>query len=234
MKTVLIIEDDKDIVDLISIHIRDLNLDLKYEYTGTDGLKTALSCPIDLYILDVMLPGVDGLEICKQIRAAGILSPIMMLTAKSDEIDKVLGLEIGADDYLTKPFGIREFISRVKALLRRHEMNQINVDMHDNDHIILGEISVDKIKRKVLLKNQAIDLTPKEYELLLLLAQNPGQTFSRRDLISRIWGYEFEGYEHTVNSHINRLRAKVEKDPAKPEYILTAWGVGYKSNDDLH
>lgn len=234
MRQVLIVEDDQDIMELVSIHLTDLGCQITKAYDGLQGYDLGAKNKYDLIILDIMLPGMDGLEVCRKLRAQEIQSPILMLTAKSEEIDKVLGLEIGADDYLTKPFSIREFIARVKAIFRRASMqNQQTVEGAKEEIIHIDELQIDKSKRKVLLKGTRIDLTPKEYDLLLLMANHPGKSFSREDLLNIVWGYEFSGYEHTVNSHINRLRSKIESDFAKPRYILTTWGVGYRFNDEI-
>ena len=232
MKKVLLVEDDKNIVELLEIHLKDLDCELKRAYDGNTGLKLALEENFDLMILDVMLPGMDGVEICRQVRAEKIATPILMLTARSEEIDKVLGLESGADDYLTKPFSIREFIARVKAIFRRMKMMG-EAPTSDNPKIEYEGLSVDAERRKVLLEGERIELTPKEFDLLYLLASHPGRSYSRDKLLSLVWGYEFNGYEHTVNSHINRLRAKIEPDMSNPKYILTTWGVGYRFNDEL-
>ena len=156
-----------------------------------------------------------------------------MLTAKSEEIDKVLGLETGADDYLTKPFSVREFIARVKAILRR--LNTLNTgdEASSKEKVVIENLNIDMIKRRVKLNDKKLELTPKEFDLLALLAQKPGRVYSRNDLLDKVWGYNFNGYEHTVNSHINRLRSKIEPDINNPKYILTSWGVGYKFNDEL-
>jgi DNA-binding response OmpR family regulator len=200
---------------------------------GRDGYEKASTGNYSLIVLDLMLPGMDGLEICRQLRADKINTHILMLTAKSEEIDKVLGLETGADDYLTKPFSIREFIARVKAILRRLQTLDGNTSIQKGDNLKIENLSIDLGKRKVLLNDVKLDLTPKEFDLLVLLAQKPGKVYSRNDLLDKIWGYNFSGYEHTVNSHINRLRAKLEPDINNPKYILTSWGVGYKFNDEL-
>lgn len=228
-KRVLIIEDDIEIVELLKIHLTDLNCDTVYSTYGDKGLALAQSEPFDLIILDLMLPGLNGLEVCRRLRSDNITTPILMLTAKAEEIDKVLGLETGADDYLTKPFSVREFIARVKAIFRRVEMhndNKINNEILDFDGL-----SIDVSKRKVTINNERVELTPKEFDLLALLAKSPGKSYSRERLLQLVWGYEFEGYEHTVNSHINRLRSKIEPELSKPTYILTAWGVGYRFMD---
>jgi two-component system alkaline phosphatase synthesis response regulator PhoP len=173
------------------------------------------------------------MELCRRIRSEQIYVPVLMLTAKSEEIDKVLGLEIGADDYLTKPFSIREFIARVKAIFRRSHMIRESMDITNKNVIKKGDLKINVEMRKVLLGDRKVELSPKEFELLVLLASNPGKSNNRSRLLNLVWGYDFEGYEHTVNSHINRLRAKIEPDMAKPTYILTTWGVGYKFNEEI-
>jgi two-component system alkaline phosphatase synthesis response regulator PhoP len=229
MSKVLIIEDDREISDLISIHLKDMELEVSQAYDGKNGLLKAVNEPFDLIILDLRLPYLDGLEICKKIRMEKVQSLVLILTSKSEEIDKVLGLEIGADDYLTKPFSIRELVARVKALLRRREMILTSQDTEVEDkELKIGDLMINESMRKVQVGGTNIDLSPKEFDLLLLLASNPGKTYTRMQLLNKIWGYEFEGFEHTVNSHINRLRSKVEKNMHKPEYILTTWGIGYK------
>ena len=229
MKNVLVIEDDKSISDLLRIHLTDLNCAVTQASEGDEGLKFALNNQFDLIVLDLMLPKLCGLEICKEVRRKDDYTPILMLTSKSEEIDKVLGLEVGADDYLTKPFGIREFIARVKAIFRRIEA--IQSETNNDSDIIIDELIIEVSKRRVLLKGERVDLTPKEYDLLHLLASHPGRTYTREQLLSALWGYQYSGYEHTVNSHINRLRSKIESDLSKPKYILTSWGVGYRFND---
>lgn len=232
MKNVLIIEDDPDILELLQIHLKDLECQVQISSDGETGLQTAIDQSFDLIILDVMLPGMDGLEICRQLRALKIGTPILMLTARSEEIDKVLGLETGADDYLTKPFSVREFIARVKAMFRRVKMIKETNEDQSGSVMRKRDLIIDKNKRKVTLNGQRLELTPKEFDLLVLLASNPGYSYTRNRLLRVVWGYEFEGYEHTVNSHINRLRAKIEPDPNQPSYILTTWGVGYRFSDD--
>jgi DNA-binding response OmpR family regulator len=183
----------------------------------------------DLLVLDINLPGTNGMEICRILRNERILHPILMLTARGEEMDKVAGLELGADDYMTKPFSIKEFIARVKVIFRRSE---VEVQEKSLPLIVFKNLSIDKDKRIVLLNGQRLDLTPKEFDLLFLLASNPGVTYDRKKLLNQIWGYDFEGYEHTVNTHINRLRMKIENDVHNPEYVLTTWGVGYRFNDN--
>ncbi len=232
MKSVLIIEDDKNIVDLLNIHLKDLNCNTSVAGDGQVGLEKALSEKFDLIILDIMLDKIDGLEICRRIRANEIITPVLMLTAKAEEIDRVLGLETGADDYLTKPFSIREFIARVKAIFRREKILKEQISKDNKKTLKYGELFIDQDKRKVLIADKRVELTPKEFDLLFLLASNPGKSYTREQILSLVWGYEFDGYEHTVNSHINRLRAKIEPDLSKPRYILTLWGVGYRFTDE--
>ena len=187
MKEVLVIEDDKDIVELIEIHLTDLSCRITKRYHGTEGLLAALEQQFDLIVLDIMLPGTDGMDICRNVRAKGINTPILFLTAKSEEIDKVLGLESGGDDYLTKPFSIREFVARVKAIFRRIEMVQANLPNTQPKQIVFNELRINLEKRKVILQGARIELTPKEFDLLVMLASNPGRSYSRADLLSKVW-----------------------------------------------
>jgi two-component system, OmpR family, alkaline phosphatase synthesis response regulator PhoP len=233
MEKILVIEDDTDIVYLMGIHIKDLGYEFDAADNGIQGLEMARMNPYVLIILDVMLPGLDGLSVCSTLRSENITTPIMMLTARAEEFDKVNGLESGADDYLTKPFGVREFSARVKAIIRRESRKAIASDSQTSEQLKHGDLVIDLKKRKVFLANSKVVLTPKEYEVLLLLAQNPGQFFTREQLLKQVWGYDFTGYDHTVSSHINRLRAKIEKDMSQPKYILTSWSVGYCFNDEL-
>ena len=228
-RRVLIIEDHTDIAELIALHLRDLGCRVTIVSDGERGLKQALAGDLDLIVLDLMLPGIDGLEVCKRLRAKDDYIPILMLTAKSSELDRVLGLELGADDYLTKPFSIPELLARVKALFRRIEaLRQPPAYDREEDVIRAGPIHIEASKHRVTLAGEEIVLTAKEFDLLLQFAANPGRVYSRTQLLDLVWGHGYKGYEHTVNSHINRLRAKIERDPAKPELILTVWGVGYK------
>jgi two-component system, OmpR family, alkaline phosphatase synthesis response regulator PhoP len=231
VKKVLVIEDDKSIVDLLEIHLKDLNCEVTTVLDGAEGLKLALANPYDLIVLDIMLPNLSGFEICKEVRRKDVYTPVLMLTSKSEEVDKVLGLELGADDYLTKPFSIREFIARVKAILRRVE--SIQKEIGTDSDILVGEIAIEVNKRKVTLNGNRIELTPKEFDLLHLLASHPGKIYTREQLLNILWGYQYNGYEHTVNSHINRLRSKIEPNISDPKYILTSWGVGYRFNEEI-
>ncbi|WP_159517869.1 response regulator transcription factor [Sunxiuqinia indica] len=227
MEKALIIEDDKDISELISIHLADMNMEVDKAFDGKDGLMKAMNNHYRFILLDIRLPELDGFEICKRLRMEKNNTPILMITSKSEEIDKVLGLEMGADDYISKPFGIRELLARVKAVLRRTE-RMLQGEDQDEIEIRCEQLYINVGMRIVEINGERIELSPKEFDLLVLLASNPGKTYTRMQLLNKVWGYEFEGFEHTVNSHINRLRSKVEKDMSMPEYILTTWGVGYK------
>ena len=231
-RKVLVIEDDQDIANLIKINLRDINCETDTVFNGIDGLYHAVNHRYDVIILDIMLPSMDGMEVCKRIREEKVATPIIMLTSKSEEIDKVLGLNLGADDYMTKPFSVRELTARVKARIRRASLNQ-EAEGPPPETYTYGGLLLDPVKHKVLLDEKVVELTAKEFDLLKLFMQQVGKTFTREELLSKVWGYSYSGYEHTVNSHINRLRLKIEKDPAHPTYILTVWGVGYKFNDEL-
>lgn len=226
-KKILIVEDDKHIAELVRLHLSDLGHQIEVCHRGDDGWSQYQKISFDLVILDIMLPGLDGLEICKRIRSNNQrYTPILMLTSKTTELDRVLGLELGADDYLTKPFSLMEFIARVKALLRRSDALSQPV----TNRIVLEfeSLSIDPGSHEVRRDGKLVELTAKEFDLLYFFAQNPGQVFSRLQLLDQVWGYSHEGYEHTVNSHMNRLRSKLEPDPKNPVYIKTIWGVGYQ------
>ncbi len=229
----LVIEDDPEIGKLVKLHLADIQCDAELESDGVSGVERFKSGNFDIVVLDLMLPGLDGLGVCKQIRALPGYVPILMLTAKSTELDRVLGLEMGADDYLTKPFSVRELVARVKALFRRVEALGSQSTVNDEQIIARGKLSIEPAKRRVHIDGEEITLTAKEFDLLLHFASAPGKVYNRVQLLDQVWGYNHEGYEHTVNSHINRLRAKIESDPSKPEFVITVWGVGYKFNDEL-
>lgn len=231
MDKALIIEDDKDISELISIHLADMDMEVDKAFDGKDGLMKALSNEYRFILLDIRLPLLDGFEVCKRLRMEKIQTPVLMITSKSEEIDKVLGLEIGADDYISKPFGIRELLARIKAVLRRSERSREGEDRTEKE-FTFDKLYINVGMRIVEVESKRIELSPKEFDLLVHLVSNPGKTYTRMQLLNEVWGYEFEGFEHTVNSHINRLRSKIEKDMGKPEYILTTWGVGYKFREE--
>jgi DNA-binding response OmpR family regulator len=231
-RKVLVVEDNPDIAKLVSLHLKDLDCEVALAADGLRGLAAARARRYDLIILDLMLPGMDGLELCRRLRGETDYTPILMLTAKSSEVDRVVGLEIGADDYLTKPFSIRELLARVKAIFRRVDALGAGRPQAPK-RLNLGAMAIDVEKRTVTVAGQAVDLTAKEFDLLLQFAEHPGRVYSRQQLLDLVWGTGHMGYEHTVNSHINRLRGKIEDNPAEPEYVLTVWGVGYKFNDRL-
>ena len=243
---ILIIEDEIDIAKLIKVHLSELDLHCDICTQGEAALEQALSQDYQLILLDVMLPGISGLDICRQVRQEKPLQSIIMLTSKTSEIDRVLGLELGADDYMTKPFSIRELQARVRSQLRRvHAINAKNADQN-NDNIkgksaqqesnqqeqgvSIGQLHIDHRYHQVTYKNKAINLTATEFELIDFFCQHPDQVFSRAQLLDGVWGYHHNGYEHTVNSHINRLRSKLEENCNEPQIIQTVWGVGYKLN----
>lgn len=227
MKKILLVEDDPEITELLNLHFDAHLYKLTCSNNGKDALEKISGENFDLVILDITLPEVNGLEICKKVRRENLQTPLMMLTCRAEESDKVLALELGADDYVTKPFGILELMARVKALLRRTDHHLSNSEEQTKE-IVYRDLNIDKNKRKASLKDQRLDLTPKEFDLLVLLASSPGKTFTREELLKLIWGVAFAGYEHTITAHINRLRIKIEKDLNHPEYILTSWGTGYR------
>ena len=232
LRNILVIEDNPDICNLVSLHLSDLGYSVEVQMDGENGLARAMSGDFQLVILDLMLPGVNGLDICRQLRADLPYVPILMLTAKSSEVDRIVGLETGADDYLTKPFSIHELLARVKAIFRRMELLSSN-QQHHGERLACGELTIDMDKREVQLSGTNVELTAKEFDLLTQFAANPGKVYTRTQLLDLVWGYQHDGYEHTVNSHINRLRGKIEPDSHKPTYLLTVWGIGYKFNDHL-
>ena len=227
-RRILIIEDNPDIAKLIQLHARDIDCEADIAGDGAEGLSLFDRKTYDLVLLDLMLPAIDGLTVCQRLRSKPGYIPILMVTSKSSEVDRVVGLELGADDYLTKPFSIPELMARIKAQFRRMEALDAPPPEETPHALQRGELDIDIDKRQVRIANKAISLTAKEFDLLLYFARHPGRVYTRMQLLEEVWGYGYEGYEHTVNSHINRLRAKIESDPTKPRYILTVWGVGYK------
>jgi len=231
-RRVLIIEDEKDLAELVKRHLEDSGFAVQTAARGDDGLRAAEASPFDLILLDLMLPGMDGIEVCRRLRARKVQTPIVMVTARTTEVEKVLGLEMGADDYIAKPFGIAELTARIKAILRRMD-SLATTSGADVLPIDLGTtVRIDPQSREVTVRGKVVSLTPKEFDLLLHFARNPGRVYSRSQLLDAVWGYSHEGYEHAVNCHINRLRSKIETDQARPELLLTVWGVGYKLADD--
>src|SRR5438128_1618191 len=211
-RRILVVEDDRDIAHLIEMHLKDIECEVALAHDGVIALDLATRREYDVIILDLTLPRLDGLEITKRLRSRSNYTPILMLTARSADVDRIVGLEIGADDYLTKPFNIRELIARVKALLRRVDALSKPETADAPPVLDFGALVIDVVKRKVTLSGDPIELTAKEFDLLLQFARNPGRVYTRAQLLDLVWGYGHDGYEHTVNSHINRLRNKLEKD----------------------
>jgi DNA-binding response OmpR family regulator len=233
MKKILVAEDQTDIRNLLVLNLKSAGYEVTDVADGLAALASETARAHDLLILDWMMPGMDGLELCKTLRARGCSTPILMLTAKSTELDRVLGLELGADDYLTKPFSLAELMARVKALLRRAELLRVaQASAHTQASALCnGELEILPTKRQVSVRGKALEFTALEFDLLLHFAQHPGHVFSRGQLLNAVWGYTHDGYEHTVTTHINRLRAKLEADPLRPELILTVRGAGYKMRE---
>lgn len=230
---ILVVEDDLDISDLIRVNLLELGVNTDHQENGELALQQALNNDYAVLILDVMLPGLSGLDICRQVREKKPEQAIIMLTAKISETDRVLGLELGADDYMTKPFSVRELQARVRSQLRKvHVLQQVSKGQEQKPHqsLTIGNLQIHHKNHQVFLADQSLDLTATEFDLLCHLANHPNQVFSRSQLLESVWGYHHSGYEHTVNSHINRLRAKLEVDATSPQIVQTVWGVGYKFN----
>lgn len=222
MHKLLIVEDNVDLANGLEVNLKKEGYKILKTVTGEDGLKIAIrDCP-DLIILDIMLPGISGLDVCRELRNKSIDIPIIMLTAKSDEMDRVVGLELGADDYITKPFGIRELLARIRVCLRR-QSQQIEMPRYS-----FGRVTIDFEKYRVTVKNKELDLTQKEFDLLRYLIRNRESVLSRDRLLDEVWGYDSYPTTRTVDTHILKLRKKLEDDPANPKYILSVYGGGYK------
>lgn len=232
-KRILVIEDDLDMAGILEDQLKDAGYTVTVTHNGASGLEIAGKQEHDLIVLDLMLPETDGLEICRRVRAMPAYTPILMLTALSSEIDKVVGLEMGADDYMTKPFSLRELVARVRTILRREDTVRAGKKEDEPETIRRGDLVIDVGKRRVTRSNTPIELTGKEFDLLLHFALRPGRVYSRHQLLDQVWGYGYEGYAYTVNTHINKLRSKLELDRDEPRYIQTVWGVGYRFADDL-
>lgn len=230
MKKILIIEDEQSILKLLSYNLEQEGYEVESAMDGQLGLEMALEHDYDMVLLDLMLPSKDGMEICRELRQERVEVPIIMLTAKDSEIDKILGLEIGADDYITKPFSPREVIARMKAIFRRskHALSSKEAANNNEETIIVGDIVIYPEKYEVIVRGESIDLTPKEFELLLYLTRRTGRIMSREQLLNAIWDYDFAGETRIVDVHISHLREKIEANTKKPEYIITARGFGYK------
>jgi len=226
-RKILIVEDQDDIASLLQLHLGDLGAEVVHARDGHEGMRLACDERWDLILLDIQLPGPSGLEICRSVRRNQAYVPILLLTSRSTELDRVLGLDLGADDYITKPFSIMELIARIRAVFRRESALR-EQPVLASEEITLGPLCIDVTHHQVLMQGEKVELTAREFELLTFFARHPGRVFSRVELLDNVWGYGHEGYEHTVNSHINRLRAKIEQEPGRPEIIVTVWGVGYK------
>ena len=230
--SLLVVEDDENISSAISEYFSRAGYNVKTVEDGLMGVKTALDETPDAIVLDIMLPKMDGLAVCRELREKANHLPILMLTAKDDVVDKVLGLEMGADDYITKPFSLRELEARIKSVLRRSKTSASVDGVKDEAPITRGNLRIDPARREVTIGERQVDLTPKEFDLLRLFAANPGRVFPRKYLLEKIWDYSYEGYDRTIDSHINRLRAKIEDNPENPQMVLTVWGIGYKFSDE--
>jgi DNA-binding response OmpR family regulator len=228
--SLLIIEDDENISSAIQEYFSRAGYSVSTAGDGLAGVELAAKARPDAVVLDLMLPKMDGLAVCKELRLKAPQMPILMLTAKDDVVDKVLGLEMGADDYITKPFSLRELEARIKSVLRRSRAGA-NTEGQDEAPIQRGNLRIDPIRREVTIGEKQVELTPKEFDLLRLFASNPGRVFPRKYLLEKIWDYSYEGYDRTIDSHINRLRAKIEQNPDNPQLVLTVWGIGYKFTD---
>ena len=224
---VLLVEDDAAVADVVALHLRGAGYQVEHAADGHAALRRIDAESWDLVLLDLMLPGTDGFEICRHLRQREGHVPIIILSARTAEAERVLGLELGADDYLPKPFSMLELTARVRALLRRVEQLKAQPTAQA---VQVGSLRVDLAHRRVTLSGQEVPLTLREFDLLYFLANHPSRVFSRAELLERVWGTSFDGFEHTVNSHINRLRTKVEANPQAPRLIETVWGLGYRFN----
>ncbi len=230
MKNILLVEDDVETTKLLQLHFHSQMYNLTCCSTGSEAISKIDNIQFNLIILDISLPDMTGLEVCSHLRDAGLTVPIIILTSRSEERDKVLALNLGADDYVTKPFGSLEFMSRIKALLRRADQSHSENNIPKKE-IVYKDVVIDTSKRKATIRGERLHLTNKEFDLLVLLASHPGKTFNRSELLEIIWQEKFRGYENTITTHINRLRNKLETDINKPEYILTSWGSGYRFSE---
>jgi DNA-binding response OmpR family regulator len=231
-QNLLVIEDDEKILEAISEYFSRAGYSVQTATDGLSGVQAALNDRPDAVVLDLMLPKMDGLAVCRELREKAAYIPILMLTAKDDVVDKVLGLEMGADDYITKPFSLRELEARIKSVMRRVRSAAAAEGVGEDAPIVRGRLRIDPAKREVTVGDRQVELTPKEFELLRLFASNPGRVFPRKYLLEKIWDYSYEGYDRTIDSHINRLRAKIEENPENPQMVLTVWGIGYKFSDE--
>ncbi len=232
-RRILVIEDDAAIAGMLALNLRAEGFTVTTEGSGEAGLARLRAERCHLLVLDLMLPGIDGLSVCREVRRMPVYLPIIIVSAKTTETHRVLGLELGADDYLSKPFSLNELVARVRAVLRR--MDAAEVLAAERSGVIRhGALSIDPVAHEARLQGVQLVLTGREFDLLLFFARHPGRVFTRMELLDQVWGYSHDGYEHTVNSHMNRLRAKIEADPAHPVWLVTVWGKGYKFNAPAH
>jgi DNA-binding response OmpR family regulator len=228
--SVLVIEDGSGSAIQLKTHLLEIDCCVKLACNARAGLAEAENNRYDLVILDMMTRGGNGLDVCRRLRSKSYYPPILILSSRASEMERILGLEMGADDFVAKPFSVLELLARIKAIFRR--TNAIRTEMTNAKAVVnAGGMTIDPDKRLVVVDGRPIDLTAKEFELLHHLAQNPGRVYTREQLLDFVWGYNHAGYEHTVNSHVNRLRGKIERDPANPVYVRTVWGVGYKFSE---
>lgn len=229
---ILLVEDDAELRVLVEGRLKESGYNVRTAETGTQALERVGDQVPDLVLLDVMLPELDGLEVCRRLRAQYPLLYIIMLTARSDELDRVVGLEVGADDYVTKPFSLQELVARVRSALRRlrltEEQKPASSDEDEDAILVFDDLHIDPIRREVRRQTDLIRLTVREFDLLLFLARNADRPFTRTQLLGKVWEIQYEGYDRTVDSHVQRLRAKIEDDAGNPRFIRTVWGVGYK------
>lgn len=227
-RSVLVVEDEPDIAGLLKMHLAASCDHVVVADNGHDGLRAAEGRHWGLIILDLGLPGIGGLEICRRLRSQARYTPVLMLTAKAAEHERIRGLEIGADDYVTKPFCVQELLARVNAIFRRCAALQADSGTAADGMLCYRELRIDRDARAVSVRGATVALTAREFDLLVHFVRHPERVYTRGQLLDQVWGHGHQGYEHTVNSHINRLRAKIERDPSRPEYVVTVWGVGYR------
>ena len=225
---VLVVDDEKTLVKALTFNLEKEGFRVEQAFNGEEALQKVFELKPDVVVLDLMLPEVDGFDVCRQIRKK-LDIPIIMLTARSEDIDKVLGLELGADDYMTKPFNSRELVARIKAILRRSTVREEEA----KKVVQVGNLQVDLLQHRARVGDQEISLTSKEFALLSFLATNAGNVYSREQLLEQVWGYDYYGDVRTVDVHIRHLREKIEKDPGNPDLLITVWGTGYKVREDL-
>lgn len=233
MDKIVIVEDDPAISEMLLYHLQDLGYEINHFSDGLKAKEYLSSSSCDLVLLDIMLPGINGLDLCRELRQQNPSLPIMLLTSLDSEADRVVGLELGADDYLTKPFSMRECQARIKALLRRSQLHAIKPNPEiQPSNFSFEELKISEDSRNVFIDDKKVELTAREFDLLLYLAKNREKVFSRNQLLDSVWGYSHDGYEHTVNTHINRIRKKLKRTDNKPDFIQTVWAVGYKFLDE--